>query len=366
MKKILGFALAILLPVYLFGQEKISQMVQENKIVKSKENSLFYIDFSATWCGPCVHVAKYLNVLQKQNPTKFYIVSMFNEPVQKVQAFINRDNSALAFAIDFEGNTFGKYKVSALPYGVLLNAKGKLVWQGKASDLTDAKVKRFLKFNKSVSSIDSVFRKHANLPVFSKEYTPKDSLELVLDEHGIDNLNVLVKPHYKKIKADLKRILAYYYNLHEKQIELSDSINKAYTLYVKKGIDDKRVIAYLLAKLHLKKEESTKVGQVLEVRMTSSANFWDCSQINWEEGDERVLMSDSDIKADNMSLNKLYYYLAFAVNKPIVVKSLVDQASLHDWEIHYKYFELMKQQLSDNYSIDIVEKKSAYPVYRFE
>jgi hypothetical protein len=47
---------------------------------------------------------------------------------------------------------------------------------------------------------------------------------------------------------------------------------------------------------------------------------------------------------------------------PIVLASNIENQE-HDWDIHYKYFDLMVSIMKDNYGIDIEKKVIEYPEY---
>jgi hypothetical protein len=40
--------------------------------------------------------------------------------------------------------------------------------------------------------------------------------------------------------------------------------------------------------------------------------------------------------------------------------------SLHDWDFHYKFFQLMQSDLADNYGIKAEKENISYPVYHIQ
>ena len=86
------------------------------------------IEFWATWCGPCITVSDYLDVLQEQYINDLYILSLSEETPETVKKFLNRRPTRFATAIDYDGETFKKYGVKDLPFAVLLDADANIVW----------------------------------------------------------------------------------------------------------------------------------------------------------------------------------------------------------------------------------------------
>jgi len=97
--------------MFIFGQIKISEYIQPSSIATQTNNKLYFVYFWATWDGPCIHASKYIESLQKQYPENFYVLSLSQESPEVVKRFVLKHKNGLATAIDYEGETFPKYKV---------------------------------------------------------------------------------------------------------------------------------------------------------------------------------------------------------------------------------------------------------------
>jgi len=338
-KKYLLCLLFVLVPMLFFGQIHISNKIKESSIATTEDNALYFIDFWATWCGPCIHVSKYLESLQKQFPENFYILSLTKENEDVVNRFMDKNNMELAVAIDFEGETFTAHNISTLPYGILFNAEGKKLWEGHAADLKSHNIASYLRTNKNTISV-----------------------KLEVDPGINSGIQMITKNGYLEIEGRLQDILAYALHSNKSQIKIPNAINKYYKMSFEEG--SKAFLnkeSYISRALKLKEKAFEKEGEVLFLSI-DNPSFWDTNQIDWGIGNPKYLIGDSDIKADNTSLNDVVYQLSFLLETPIVFNETYEDEGLHDWQIHYKYFEFMANNLEE-YGIKIEKKVTTYPEY---
>lgn len=369
LKKLFIYSLFILCPILFFGQTRISERIQESTIANNKESKLFFIDFWATWCGPCITVSKYLTSVQQQYPNDFYVLSLSQENPEIVKRFLNKHKIDLAIAIDYEGETFKKYEVSSLPYGVLLNASGEKLWEGHPANLQTDKIDAFLKSNTQRASVNTIFQ----LNSYKKE-NKESNIDNILDEdfkyvklidNYIDELQIEKKETYLQLTGTLKQILAYVNAVSEDQIELTPNTNESYKMTFKYDSNAySKMKKTLYRKFKLKASYLESEGEVIVLNI-ANAKLWDDRQIDWGNDTPNFLIGDSDIKADNVSLNDIKYKLSSLLKTPIIIENNIslNKNSKHDWDIHYKYFELMTNNFLDNYGINVEKKMMSYPKY---
>ena len=361
------YLLFFLSSIYNFGQINISEQIQSSSIAKQDSNTLYFVDFWATWCGPCIHVSKYLESLQEQYPNNFYVLSLTKESPDIVDKFMLKHKSKLAIAIDYEGETFKNNNIRSLPYGILYNANGDVLWKGHPADLKGYHIGGFLNKNKANISVSDMFRIKAYEEVeILEEVEQEDNFEITALNFVENNIEFKIEKHksYLELNGNLKSILAYTLNSHVSQISIPDELNMAYNIKFKLGsraYTDKTKI--ILRKLKLKKNESEIKGDVLVLDI-KSPHFWSTEEIDWGANTPPFLIGNSEIKADNVSLEEIKYKLINLLDIPIVMyHNNIDSQLEHDWVIHYKYFDLMASGLLDNYGIDASMQKVKYPEY---
>ena len=351
---------------FIFSQIKVSEHIQPSTIAKQNNNSLYFVDFWATWCGPCIHASKYIESLQKQFPENFYVLSLSQESPEIVKRFMLKHKNGLAVAIDFEGETFTKNNVSSLPYSILYNAEGSKIWEGHTADFKPYHVQKFLRENKSQTTINRMITTQAYQKAIAKEeVTPKKDFQFIKLRNGVDNkmLQVVRHENYLELKGSLKDILAYSFDSYKNQIDIPSSINNVYQMRFKLNTDAYNEKAKVILKaLRLKQINKEVKGEAL-VFDIKTPTFWDTNQIDWGNDTQHFLIGDSEIKADNVTLNQIKYQLSNLLETPIIITSRNIDSNVHDWDIHYKYFELMVSGMSENYGILVKKKVVDYPRY---
>lgn len=361
------YLLFFLSSTFIFGQINISEQVQPSSIATQTNNKLYFVDFWATWCGPCVHVSKYLESLQEQYPNDFYVLSLTKESPDIVKRFMLKHKMKLAVAIDYEGETFKNNNVRSLPYGILYNAYGEELWKGHPADLKGYQIGGFINANKHRIAVSEMFKIQTyEKVVVVEEEEQKNDFEIINLNFVEDNSVLRLKKHksYLELKGSLKDILAYTLSSHKNQINITEDLNKSYEMRFKFNSQ-----AYfnktktILKKLRLKKSDAEMEGEVL-VFDIKDPRFWGTDHINWGSDTPKFLIGDSEIKADDVSLDEVKYKLINLLDVPIVMyHEDIDIKLTHDWDIHYKYFDLMVSGMWDSYGINVEKKNIKYPQY---
>ena len=97
------------------------------------EGRFVLLDFWATWCTPCLRMIPTLNQLQEEYGDQLVIIGLSEETEEEVRQF--REPAILySVAIDTKKHLQGEYAVAGLPYGVLIEPGGTVVYQGYGLD----------------------------------------------------------------------------------------------------------------------------------------------------------------------------------------------------------------------------------------
>ncbi|MCA0153602.1 TlpA family protein disulfide reductase [Winogradskyella vincentii] len=356
--------ICLLTATYAFGQIKVSEFLQDSKIASADNNKLYFVDFWATWCAPCITAKEHLGVLQKKFPDELYIISVSKENPLVVERFLNKKVTELAVAMDYNGETFKKHNVKILPDGVLYNARGEVLWQGGAPDLKDYMISNYLRKNKTTSSLDQFAELISVKEEIATEYIPKKEIEVSGLTEGKSELQIVDNGNYLKLNGSLSDIISYLARIYKNQIEVPSELNKNYQVYFKKPYSPNENLAFkFITELGLGVDRQFVEGEVMKFTV-ESPRFWDTDQINWGINNPKFLVGDSQIQGDNVSLRDVAYQLAYVLDMPVIVPEDTSiSLTLHDWDIHYKFYQLMQSDLEDNFGIRAEKKKTTYPVY---
>lgn len=359
----------LLFPICFFGQINVSEQIKPSELARQDDNKIYLVDFWATWCGPCINASKYLEALQWQYPNDFYVVSLSQENADIVKKFLTNHKTKLAVAIDFDGETFKKFNVQSLPDAILFNAKGETLWRGHPADFKPHHIDKYLRENPTEISVGNMLKEEAYEMVAETETIEslKKDIEFELLETDWDeSVQIENKGDYINIQGRLQDILAFSNGFYKNQIQIAPEINNSYNFkinYNTKAYANMFKSIVKVLKLNIKEKETE--GEVL-VFNTNTSTFWDTKQIDWGNNNTQYLIGDTEIQADNVSFGNIKYQLANLLQSPIVLASQtneINETDLHDWQIHYKYYDLMVSSLRDDYGI-LVEKTTAqYPSY---
>lgn len=366
LKKTLLLICLFISSIFSYGQIRISEVIKQSEIVSNNQSKLYFIDFWATWCAPCISASKYLTVLQKQHANDLHIVSLSQENAAIVTNFLTKHNLQLTTAIDYDGETFKKYNVQSLPYGVLIDANGNKLWEGHPANLKAHTLQGFVNNSNYMKTFEDVFEIITSENTVAESYLPREDIEI--EETNVietEDFQIINKHTYVELQGRLNAILAYGWKVNINQVNVDEADNKYYKLYLKKNSKHYRNFPdTFLKKLKMKLKTQTVLTDSYVLDMNAST-LWDTFQIDWEDNPERFLIGDSDIKADNVSVNDMVYMLSKVLEKPVVVKNSksVNNERLHDWDIHYKFYDLMVSNLSDNYGIKLEKTKTPLENY---
>lgn len=126
---------------------KLPQLEGKKKLsLKNYRGKVVYLDFWASWCGPCRQSLPMMNDIRNKLKKKGFEVLAVNldEEPEAGQAFLKQFPVSYPVVSDVEGKTPEMYGVQGMPTSYLIDRKGKvqLVHVGfKKSDITELEKK---------------------------------------------------------------------------------------------------------------------------------------------------------------------------------------------------------------------------------
>ena len=131
----------------IFGQNelKIGDKSKQIEFSKSfpknyeipKDKPLF-LDFWATWCGPCVAGLIEHKELVKKYSKIIEFIAITDSTSKNVQKFIINNKFENKFIIDKDSSTFGNYGVNGIPYAFLIDTNKIIIWSGYSRDFKES------------------------------------------------------------------------------------------------------------------------------------------------------------------------------------------------------------------------------------
>lgn len=98
--------------------------------VQQSKGQFIYIDFWASWCGPCRQSFPWMNALQaKYGPRGLKVVAI-NVDAKRTDAdqFLVHTPAQFAVSFDARGESAKRLAIKAMPTSVLVNPEGRVMW----------------------------------------------------------------------------------------------------------------------------------------------------------------------------------------------------------------------------------------------
>ena len=104
-----------------------------------------YVEFFLTTSRPSLERVGEIDKLARRYGAKMDVVLLFKEKPEDILPHLNPSSDGPLIAFDNDGKSFKNFEVQYLPFAVLIDGKGVLMWSGNPSTLSDEQLEKMLK-----------------------------------------------------------------------------------------------------------------------------------------------------------------------------------------------------------------------------
>ena len=98
--------------------------------IKQFKGKIVFLNFWATWCGPCKEEMPSLEVLHQQFKEKQFVlltISVDYEGIKPVREFLNKQHYTFPVLLDPNGETLDLFDVKGIPTTFMIDKKGRMI-----------------------------------------------------------------------------------------------------------------------------------------------------------------------------------------------------------------------------------------------
>lgn len=98
---------------------------------------VFLVDFFHSSNDQCVRNLKELQEIHNRYGSKLNVILVARESLDKISPHLSGKGYGFYMGIDDQGKTFNGYSVRFVPFAALVDARGRLIWTGNVSGLSN-------------------------------------------------------------------------------------------------------------------------------------------------------------------------------------------------------------------------------------
>lgn len=118
----------------------VEQFLKGEPVTEFSKGTAYVIEFSGTYCAPCIRTFPHQTELQMKHPNVIFIC-VFNEKEEEVRSFLDKHGATMGFrvALDREGTMEKNWREASaftgIPAAYVVGADGVIAWIGSPDEL---------------------------------------------------------------------------------------------------------------------------------------------------------------------------------------------------------------------------------------
>ncbi|MFT5755996.1 MAG: thiol-disulfide isomerase/thioredoxin [Alteromonadaceae bacterium] len=109
------------------GEPKSIEVNELEQLIIENRGKVVYLDFWASWCGPCRESFPWLNEMQSKHKNLKIISINLDNDKHLADEFLTKIPANFTVIYDPKGRLAKKYKIKGMPSSYLVNKEGNLV-----------------------------------------------------------------------------------------------------------------------------------------------------------------------------------------------------------------------------------------------
>ncbi|MRT93652.1 TlpA disulfide reductase family protein [Ancylomarina sp. 16SWW S1-10-2] len=318
--------------------------------------SFIFVDFWATWCGPCIYAMPQIDLLKKEFGDDVLFLYVSDEPASKVQAFMEKKGKDFYSAVDNSKMTHLKYGVNSIPYGVLLDRDGEIVWEGQSAELSPRILRGLLKNKKSKRDLKDLIelKKKIYVKDIWGELTHNETELKYMKQKSISNEYGFENGEYY-YSGDIKYIASKVYEIPLRNVACD--INQSFVVKIKSGYESPNEVfkKFLNEVCKLKANWRTEIVDAYVLEDGSDMNLMNTEYTDLNKGNNSFLADDMNVLIDNSSISEMTTIMSDLSEFRFVY--IGNDQNRYDWDIHYKYNNLTLEQFTDEMNFSLSKSR---------